>query len=242
MKRDFEKLREKYLSKRATKYQFQRWHNVMYQNSRLADNRDIKLKGLELGCGVTPMSDIYSDIISTDIEKSPLAEKIVDATNIPYEDQSFDSIFGVNVFHHISDKKKFLQEAKRVLTNKGTIVLLEPSYSLFSKAIYPYLFSTEYYDTTESIHNLNTYDPMEDANQAASYILFVKNKDIFLKDSGFILQNIDYCKNSFSFLLSGGLNFMQLAPFFIIKKLMNASRPYKIFSLHWIIVLRKVID
>ena len=133
-----------------------------------------------------------------------------------------------------------MQEAKRVLTKEGTIVLLEPSYSLFSRAIYPHLFNTEYYDTSESFDNLNTYDPMEDANQAASYILFVKNKEIFLKDSGFTIQKIVYCKNAFSFLLSGGLNFTQLAPFFIIKTLMNASRPFKIFSLHWIIVLRKI--
>ena len=139
MTRDFNKLRSNYMSSKAKRYQFKLWQKRMVELSRYSELRNKLRPSIELGCGVTPMSDNFPDIISSDIEENPYSKKIIDALSIPYENNSIDSIFALNCFHHFSNKHLFLKEALRVLSNEGTLVLLEPSYSLISRMIYPFL-------------------------------------------------------------------------------------------------------
>lgn len=52
--------------------------------------------------------------------------QIASALNLPFEDDYFDKIFSIAVFHHIPSKKfriKFLQQAKRVLKPNGLLIL-----------------------------------------------------------------------------------------------------------------------
>ena len=211
----------------------------MVSLSRYSEKRNQKLPAIELGCGVTPMKDNFGDVIASDIEPSPYADKIIDSLSMPFRSNSLDTIFAINCFHHFSSKQKFLEEARRVLALKGTIVLLEPSFSILSRLIYPFLFKEETYNIYSSIEELNTYDPMLEANQAASYICFEKYRKDFLHGSGFDIEKIEYCTNSLSYILCGGINFPQLAPLPIINFLTDIKLPPLIFSLHWIIVLRK---
>ena len=236
MKRNFERIRDKYINSFAKKEQFKYFHRKMVSFSNLEGC----FPELEIGSGVTPMKDNFPNIISSDIESNPYSEMKIDAVNLPFNNNSLGNIYAVNTFHHISDKRKFIDECYRVLSNKGKLIILEPSYSLLASIIYPFLFRDETYKITDSIDDLKTCDPMIGANQAASYICFFKSKKEFLEGSGFNISKIYFCRNSISYLLSGGLNFLQLLPFFIIKKLMNINLPEKIFSLHWIIVLEKL--
>ena len=86
---------------------------------------------------------------------------------------------------------------------------------------------------------MSTTHPMIGANQASSYICFVKLKNKFLSETGFKLEKIEFCSNSNSYTLSGGLNFPQIEPFPLIKYTSNLKLFPKILSLHWIIKLRK---
>ena len=131
-----------------------------------------KLPELEIGCGVTPMKDNFPNIIASDIEESPSADIIIDAINLPYSNKSLKTIYAINCFHHISNKRKFIKESFRVLSDKGRLILLEPSFSLISLIIYPFLFKDETYNIFSKINQLNTFDSMKGANQAASYICF----------------------------------------------------------------------
>ena len=211
----------------------------MVSLSRYAEERVQINPSIEVGCGVTPMKDNFPDILSSDIEPSPYADKQIDALSMPYLNDSLDSIFAINCFHHFSDKKLFLKESNRVLSNKGTLILLEPSVSFLARLTYPFLFKNETYDLNASLSSLYTSDPMRGANQAASFICFIKSKEEFLFKSGFHIEKIEHCKNSLAYIFSGGLNFPQLLPSRIVRLLIKLPLPDSLFSLHWIIKLRK---
>jgi SAM-dependent methyltransferase len=45
------------------------------------------------------------------------------AVKIPFKNNSFDLIFCVNAIHHFPDKKRYIEESKRTLSNKGVIAV-----------------------------------------------------------------------------------------------------------------------
>jgi len=106
----------------------------------LFDNIKRGNKILDLGCGngrfYQFLKDKDIDYIGIDsslrlIEKAKerypdVDFRAADALNLPFSDNSFDKVFSIAVLHHIPSKEfrlKFLREAKRVLKNKGTLIL-----------------------------------------------------------------------------------------------------------------------
>jgi ubiquinone/menaquinone biosynthesis C-methylase UbiE len=51
---------------------------------------------------------------------------VVDATNLQFEDNSFDIVLFLRVLHHIDDYNKALSEALRIIKPGGLILLSEP--------------------------------------------------------------------------------------------------------------------
>lgn len=205
------------------------------------DNRGKNCQGaeLELGCGVTPMSDHYPNILSTDIEETECTSTVLDACNLGNQKQKYSAIYGVNCFHHISEKKKFFEQAGMALEPGGVVILLEPADTVFSRILYPHLFKIESYDTRASIDSLRTEDPVKGANQAASFICFKRDQSEFMKDLEFDLVQTVYLRNWLSFILCGGTNFPELAPYRLIRWLENKDLLTRVFALHWINVFRK---
>ncbi|CAO5679909.1 MAG: 2-methoxy-6-polyprenyl-1,4-benzoquinol methylase, mitochondrial [Holosporales bacterium] len=76
-----------------------------------------------------------------EISKERAIEKLVDperfklgsALCLPYPDESFDIVSFWNVLEHISDYKKAIREAKRVLKTKGKMFIIAPNYCAFRK-------------------------------------------------------------------------------------------------------------
>ncbi len=106
----------------------------------LFDNIKKRDKVLDLGCG---NGRFYQFLKDKDINyvgidsSSRLIEKakgrypdvdfrVADALSLPFSDNFFDKVFNIAVLHHIPSEEfrlKFLREAKRVLKNKGTLIL-----------------------------------------------------------------------------------------------------------------------
>lgn len=91
---------------------------------------------LELGCGISPMTQMKRGVVPTDLswqalsflkrsspEVSPVA---CDATRLPFQDESFDCVICSEVIEHIGRDDLVLHEISRVLKRGGDLYLTAP--------------------------------------------------------------------------------------------------------------------
>lgn len=83
---------------------------------------------LDIGCGTNRMIQEYrkkgGDGIGVDIFPWPGADLIVNETaNLPFPEDSFDTISFVACFNHIPNRENVLEEAKRLLRANGQVIL-----------------------------------------------------------------------------------------------------------------------
>jgi ubiquinone/menaquinone biosynthesis C-methylase UbiE len=148
---------------------------VTERAEKLLDFIDIKPNQnfLEIGCGSGPVSKHISEkykikVVGTDVDEDQIefAKEntrslkninflIADATNLPFEDKSFDIILSINVLHHIPNWMDALREINRVLRNGGYLLLAELLFARWTRGI-SRLYSGQAYGIT-TIDNLNLF-------------------------------------------------------------------------------------
>ena len=199
---------------------------------------------IEIGAGIAPMRDSYKDVLATDIVPAPFLDRALNAQQMDLVDGSVRAFFAQNCFHHFPDPDKFFGELTRVLNNQGGVVILEPFYGPVATFMFKRLFATEGYDKTFGSWQTPTIGPMNGANQALSYLIFVRDRVLF--EQKYPQLRIVYestCDNYLCYLLSGGLNFRQLAPDWgvggirILEKLFSPLN--RLLALHHVVVIRK---
>ncbi len=199
---------------------------------------------LELGAGVYGIRESYPDVLASDIVDAPHLDQVVDAENMDFPDGSIRSIYGQNCFHHFPHPDKFFSELDRVLAPGGGAILLEPYHGPFASFLFKRLFATEGFDKKFPSWETPSTGPMNGANQALSYIVFVRDKaDFNRKHPNLRVVHQHICKNYLSYLVSGGLNFRQLIPnsmIFIVEAVQFLLTPLApLLGLHHITVIRK---
>ncbi|MHA1374086.1 MAG: class I SAM-dependent methyltransferase [Promethearchaeota archaeon] len=114
---------------------------------------------LEIGCGVGIVSEHLNNkynmnVVGTDVdpkqikiaktfnkENENLKYIKVDATELPFENDTFDLNLSLWVLHHIRDWHKVLEELKRVLKPKSKIIIFDLAYSQKLVNFYNYVNS-----------------------------------------------------------------------------------------------------
>lgn len=84
---------------------------------------------LNCGCGSGGQRDIFGPSIGMDISfenirsftKAGGQGVVADMEFLPFKDQTFDMVYGFGILHHLSDIKKGVSEATRVLESGGYI-------------------------------------------------------------------------------------------------------------------------
>jgi len=230
--------------KRMLRVLFVEFHHLF----RNLENRYLTGNGIkvELGAGVSPMRDTYPEVLATDIVAASHLDKIINAECMEFADSSVKVVYGQNCFHHFPHPELFFQELDRVLVPGGGAILLEPYYGFFASMVYKRLFQTEGFDKLEKSWETPMEGPMNGANQALSYIIFVRDRKLF--ESKFPDLEIVYEKttgNYFKYLLSGGLNFRQLLPdvftglITVVEKLVSPFNKW--IALHHVVVIKKAL-
>ena len=199
---------------------------------------------VELGSGVSPMRDSYSEVLATDIVAAPHLDKAVNAQAMDFAADSVKVVYGQNCFHHFPQPDLFFHELDRVLIAGGGAILLEPYYGPFATFLYKRLFRTEGFDKTCSSWETPVAGPMNGANQALSYIIFIRDKKLFEKRyPNLKIVHQELAGNYLRYLLSGGLNFRQLLPDSLNGLIRQAEKVIsplnKWIALHHIVVIRK---
>lgn len=82
---------------------------------------------LEIGCGIGRLSELYDcgiDISEQMLKQTPPGKehRLTSGRVIPYGDESFDTIFCVQVFQHLPDIQNYISEAYRVLKPSGRFI------------------------------------------------------------------------------------------------------------------------
>ena len=107
-------------------------------NRRILVERDLKRINLKkfnrilvVGSGKDPYRNLFSDnleeYIRFDIEPHDgLTDIIGDIHEAPFDDNSFDCIFAVEVMEHLENPFLFKKEVKRMLKEEGLLVLTVP--------------------------------------------------------------------------------------------------------------------
>jgi len=201
---------------------------------------------VEVGAGSSLFKHFYPGILSTDIKPAEHLDAVVDVLAMPFSASSVKSIFAINCFHHFPDPSKFFSELDRVLEVGGGAVIIDPYYGATASLIYPHLFPMEHFDKTQKEwtpdHKMTV---SKWANQALSYIVFVRDRENFL--SQFPMFEIVVQKplgNFLRYLGSGGVNFKQLIPdgcVRTVKLLENLISPlHPLLALHHVIGIKKI--
>lgn len=218
-------------------------HRLMLDlESRFLDADGLRL---EIGAGVWPVRQSDPGVLATDIVPAPHLDRVLDAQAMGVEDGSVRSVFGQHCFHHLPDPAAFLSEIVRVCPPGGGCILVEPYWSPLAGVVFRNLFRTEGYDKlAQGWKTASGSAAMSGANQALSYIVFERDRILF--ESSFPQLEIVYqapIRNYLRYLLSGGLNFRQLAPDIVSTPLRGAevllSPLGRLLALHHVVVVRR---
>lgn len=197
---------------------------------------------LELGSGGSYLKEYLPDMITSDVVEG-VADRVIDARKLPFQDESVKSIILTHAFHHIPDVSLFLREAERVLIPGGKIILIEVAHTKFAKFFFD-KFHVEPYMDNVTDWSFDQKDSMMDSNQALSWIVFFRDKLKFRK----LFPNLSVVSSSylpwFSYLISGGVTFRNMipnffVPFCILIDVLLSPLAF-LFSLHWFIEIEKV--
>jgi SAM-dependent methyltransferase len=94
---------------------------------------------VEVGCGPGLFKEQYQEVVATDVEPNPYADRVVDAAALPFADGEVASLVLLDVFHHLPRPVEFLREAARVLRPGGRVAMIEPWLGLAGHVFYRFV-------------------------------------------------------------------------------------------------------
>ncbi|MFQ5964303.1 MAG: class I SAM-dependent methyltransferase [Candidatus Scalinduaceae bacterium] len=185
-----------------------------YNQFKMSISDNIESKFLvELGSGGGFIKDIIPNVMTSDVINIPTVDKRFLAQDMPFENNTVDAFFMVDVLHHINNTRAFFKEANRCLKVSGKIVMVEPANTLWGRFIYKH-FHHEPFDPSGEWGIKEGEGPLSSANGAIPWIIFCRDREQFEKEfpSFKILKLKPH--TPFLYLVSGGLTMRQLLPSF----------------------------
>ena len=178
------------------------YHSFYHEIAMLIDPR-VQGKIVELGSGVGNLKSAIPDAICTDLFPNPWLDAVCSAYAMPFENNSVSHLVLFDVFHHLEWPNAFFNEARRVLTKHGRIIIFEPYISASSMAVYGLLHHEPV--AWNAPINFSTNRPFDDRYYAAqgnaTRLFFRLEMKQWLEGWSVFHKQPIVC---FSYLLSGG--------------------------------------
>jgi SAM-dependent methyltransferase len=196
---------------------------------------------VELGSGGSYLKDLHPGLITSDVVAG-VAERVIDARQLPFPDDSVQGLALTHVLHHIPDVDLFFQEAVRVLVPGGVIAMIEVAHTPFARFFFRHFHHEPYVDTQVD-WRFGQRDSMMDSNQALSWMVFERDRGLFRKRFPALQVECLEFTPWLTYLLSGGVTMKSLIPAVLAGPLWGVERLLRplspIFALHWHIRVRK---
>jgi SAM-dependent methyltransferase len=198
---------------------------------------------LELGSGGSCLKDLEPDFITSDVVPG-VAERVIDARQLPFADASLKAIALTHVLHHIPDVEAFFHEAERALVPGGVVTMIEVAHTPLARFFFRN-FHPEPYIDSRSEWCFGQQDSMMDSNQALAWMVFVRDRERFeLLFPGLVIEEFSFTP-WFTYLISGGVTMRDFIPHMLVPVLSGFEwllTPFRrIFALHWHIRIRRKI-
>lgn len=181
---------------------------------------------VEVGGGTGNLKDFSPNVLCTDIVRLPWLDALVDAQHLPFNNNSLSNIVLFDVLHHLENVRYFFDEALRVLTPKGRVVIMDPYVSALSWPIYRFLHP-EPVDFTQDPFAIVT--PVQgrrpfDANQAVAGIVFEQSFERFRHLYPQFVKLAHERLAFFAYPLSGGFDRPSLVPLWSLDAFLKVER------------------
>jgi SAM-dependent methyltransferase len=214
------------------------WYGRLLRDARSAFRSGVIV---ELGSGGSYLKDLEPSIITSDVVES-VADRVIDARRLPFDDNSVRALLLTHVFHHVPDVAAFFSEAQRVLVPGGVISMIEVAHTPFARFFFQHFHHEPYEDELQT-WSFAQSDSMMDSNQALSWIVFSRDRALF--ETQFPALQIEKLELLpwFTYFVSGGVTARYLIPRFLnlplitVEHLLNPLSA--LFSLHWHICVKK---
>ncbi len=197
---------------------------------------------LELGSGGSYLCTMLPGVITSDVVAG-LADRVVDARALPFADGGLRAILLTHCLHHIPEVTRFFAEAERTLVPGGVVSMIEVAHTPLARAVFGHLHP-EPYDDQAGDWTFDQTDAMADANQALSWLVFVRDRARFERQHPTLRIDRLALLPWFAYLVSGGVTRRSLLPGalgFVATAVDRMTRPVAgAVALHWHITLRKV--
>lgn len=208
-----------------------------------SDLGDKKIR-VELGAGAGFVKSVMPEVLTSDVVQLPDIDLICRGESMPFADNSVDNFYMMNVFHHVPDVSRLLAEISRCLVTSGSLIMVEPANTLFSRLIYKYFHHEPFLSQQIDWQLPEGGGRLSNANGALAWMVFKRDKEIFdkLYPSLCLEMYDEFCP--LSYLLSGGLSSIQFIPGRLgsfISLLERAIEPINSFSGMFVkIIVRKL--
>lgn len=197
---------------------YDEWYSLMIERIPTGDGTV-----LEMGAGGGFFTDRYPEAIGSEILQMGGVDLICDARRIPLGDGSLKSIVMTNVFHHIPEPALFLDEACRTLRPGGTVVMVEPWNTWWSRLAHAW-FHDERMLTNVTEWEFDSSGPVSGANAALPWIVFHRDRHRLERDWPELRVVEVKPIMPLSYLLSGGVSRVSFQPGWMFKGWRAAER------------------
>ena len=166
---------------------------------------------VELGSGGGFVKHVIPEIITSDTLPYQGVDRVVDATDMPFPDDSVRAICMTNVFHHIPNVEAFLREARRCLVPGGRVLIVDQHPGWISTPIFKNMHHEPFrMDMNE--WSFKSTGPLSDANGALAWIVFRRDRARFEK----VFPEFELLRyephSPLRYWLAGGLKSWSLVP------------------------------
>jgi SAM-dependent methyltransferase len=149
--------REVWQRKAVLRLAYQHWYDMIV--ARLSDLRPT----LEIGSGCGNFKSHHTECIATDVFQSgPWIDRVVNAEELPFEENELGNMVVFDVIHHLQRPLKFLRQAQRALKPGGRLIFCEPAVTPWSRLVYSR--HHEPIDLSFDIFGLDSQPPPPDPN------------------------------------------------------------------------------